>query len=264
MTLRASEWIIVAYFAYLAGAAAVVPNIGGPQRRRAIAMASAVVIIVLTVAALGTRAIVWRDWMPLIYIVVGYRLPALLVTGMNDAFERRLLALDRRWHVTAISARAAPVVIVVLELAYLCCYLVVPIGFACVYFSDLRGELDRFWIAVLLSAFGCYGVLPWLPTRPPRAIEGASVRSTGLVRRVNLRVLGVASVQLNTFPSGHAAVSLATALAVSVHLPLAGVPLLLLALAIAVGSVVGRYHYAADALAGAALALVGFLISRSV
>jgi hypothetical protein len=35
-----------------------------------------------------------------------------------------------------------------------------------------------------------------------------------------------------------------------------------LALAIALGSVVGRYHYAADALSGAALAILGFLISR--
>ena len=151
-----------------------------------------------------------------------------------------------------------------LELAYLCCYPMVPIGFACLYFAGLREESDRFWIAVLLAVFGCYGVLPWLPTRPPRAIEGAPVRSSGLVRRVNLRVLGVASVQLNTFPSGHAAASLATALAVGARLPLAGLPLGLLALAIALGSVVGRYHYAADALAGAALAILGFLISRWV
>ena len=57
MGLRASEWITIAYFAYLAGAAAVVPRIGRQQRRRAIAMAMAVVIAVLTVAALGTSAI---------------------------------------------------------------------------------------------------------------------------------------------------------------------------------------------------------------
>jgi undecaprenyl-diphosphatase len=87
---------------------------------------------------------------------------------------------------------------------------------------------------------------------------------SGPVRRLNLRVLGLASVQLNTFPSGHAAGSLATALAVGAHLPSAGVPLGLLALAISIASVVGRYHYAADALAGAALALLGFLISRAV
>jgi membrane-associated phospholipid phosphatase len=79
-----------------------------------------------------------------------------------------------------------------------------------------------------------------------------------------VRVLGIASVQLNTFPSGHVAAALATAFAVYACLPSAGLSLGLLALAITAGSVVGRYHYAADALAGAALALLGFVISRSV
>ena len=75
MGLRASEWITVAYFAYLAGAAAVVPGIGRQQRRLAIGTAIAVVIAVLTVAAFGTSALLWRDWMPLMYILLGYRLP---------------------------------------------------------------------------------------------------------------------------------------------------------------------------------------------
>jgi len=267
MGLRASEWITVAYFACLAGAAAVVPGIGRRQRGRAIGTATALVISVLTVVAFGTPALVWRDWMPLVYILLGYRLPALLVTGTNEVLERRLLSLDRRWlgiDVATIGERAPRPVIELLELAYLFCYPMVPIGFACLYIAGLREESDRFWTAVLLAVFGCYGVLPWLPTRPPRAIEGAPQRSSGLVRRVNVRVLGLASIQLNTFPSGHVAASLATALAVYVRLPSAGLPLGLLALAIATGSVVGRYHYAADAVAGAALALLGFAISRFV
>jgi membrane-associated phospholipid phosphatase len=182
---------------------------------------------------------------------------------MNQIFEGRLLALDRRLQVTTISERAPRSLVELLELAYLCCYPMVPVGFASLYLAGLPEESDRFWTAVLLAVFGCYGVLPWLPTRPPRAIEGRPRQSSGLVRRINLRVLGVASVQLNTFPSGHAAASLATALAVGARLPLAGFLLGLLALAIAIGSVVGRYHYAADALAGAVLAVIGFMISRS-
>ncbi len=206
--------------------------------------------------------------MPLVYILLGYWLPALLVTSTNQALRAPAAdtrpSLARHRNVTPISERAPRPVIELLELAYLFCYPIVPIGLACLYVAGLREESDRFWTAVLLAVFGCYGVLPWLPTRPPRAIEGAPMRSSGLVRRVNLRVLGLASIQLNTFPSGHVAASLATALAVCARLPLAGIPLGLLALAIAVGSVVGRYHYAADALAGAVLALLGFVISRSV
>jgi len=106
-------------------------------------------------------------------------------------------------------------------------------------------------------------VLPWLATRPPRAIEGEPA-SPGVIRRLNLQLLGRASIQLNTFPSGHAAASAATALAVSARLPTVGLALGLLAFGIAVGSVIGRYHYAADALAGVLLGLVGFLMSRLV
>jgi membrane-associated phospholipid phosphatase len=263
MGLRASEWIVVVYFSYLAGAAVVVPGLGGQQRRRALGLALAAVIAVFTIAAIGTRATVWRDWMPILYILIGYWLPALLVSTTNQVVEGRLLALDRRWRVTTINERAPRPLIELLELSYLCCYPMVPIGFASLYVAGLREESDRFWTAVLLAVFGCYGVLPWLATRPPRAI-GGPVQSSGLVRRINLRVLGLASVQLNTFPSGHAAASLATALAVGARLPLAGLLLGLLALSIAIGSVVGRYHYAADALAGAILALLAFVISRSV
>ena len=264
MELRASEWIVIAYFAYLAGAATVMRSIGRQQRLRVIATAIIVLIAACTTARFGTSAMLWRDWMPLAYIVIGYRLPALLVTRTDQVFENWLLSLDRRWRVATISARAPRLVIELLELAYLCCYPMLPVGFACLYFAGLHAESDRFWTAVLLAVFGCYGVLPWLPTRPPRAIEGAPMLPPGPVRRLNLRVLGLASVQLNTFPSGHAAGSLATALAVGAHLPSAGVPLGLLALAISIASVVGRYHYAADALAGAALAFLGFLISRAV
>lgn len=264
MGLRASEWIVLAYFSYLAGAAAVIPNLDRQERRRAIGMAVAVLIAVFTFAAIGGRATWWRDWMPILYLLIGYWLPALLVSSTNQVFEGRLLALDHRWRVTAISERAPRPLIELLELAYLCCYPMVPIGFASLYLAGLRDDSDRFWTAVLLAVFGCYGVLPWLATRPPRAIEGPPHQSSGLVRRINLRVLGLASVQLNTFPSGHAAASLATALAVGARLPLAGLLLGLLALAIAIGSVVGRYHYAADALAGAILALLAFVISRSV
>ena len=134
MGLRASEWIAVAYFAYLAGTAAVVPRIGRQPRRRAIGTALAVVIAVLTVAAFGSRATLWRDWMPLTYILLGYWLPALLVTSTNQKFERTLLTLDRRLgteNVTAISQRAPRRVIELLELAYLSCSPMVPIGFAC-------------------------------------------------------------------------------------------------------------------------------------
>jgi membrane-associated phospholipid phosphatase len=264
MRLRLSEWIAIAYFVYLAAAAVVRGT--GRGRRRVVATAAAVVSAVLTIPQFGTLTIA-RDWMPLAYVVLAYRLPALLVATTNAGFERTLLTLDHRWlgvQSATIRGRVPRPVIEALELAYLFCYPMVPIGFGCLYAAGLREEADRFWTAVLLAVFGCYGVLPWLPTRPPRAIEGEPIPSSGVIRRLNLHVLGRASIQLNTFPSGHAAASLATALAVGARLPAVGLVLGVLAAGIAVGSVIGRYHYAADALAGALLGLVGFMISRFV
>jgi membrane-associated phospholipid phosphatase len=130
--------------------------------------------------------------------------------------------------------------------------------------AGFTGEADRFWTAVLVAGFGSYGPLPWWPTRPPRAIERAIERMRFAVRSMNLHVLSRASVQWNTFPSGHVATSLAAALAVASVLPSAGLVIAVIALAIAVASVVGRYHYAADALAGALLAAIGFGVSRLV
>lgn len=265
--MRAHEWIAAAYFGYLATAVFAVPL--APDRRRRIAVTATLVVAAVVAGARlgeGPGAVVLREWMPVAYLLFGYWLPALFVTAPDQAFERALLALDYRWfgreRLTTFAARAPRPVVELFELAYLFCYPIVPIGLACLALGGSHQDIERFWTAVLLAAFSCYGMLPWLPTRPPRAIEGMPVPSRSRVRRLNLRVLGRASVQLNTFPSGHAAVSWAIALAVGARLPWAGAILGLIAFGISFGSVVGRYHYAADALSGAALAVLGFVISR--
>ena len=62
-----------------------------------------------------------------------------------------------------------------LELMYLFCYPLVPIAFGVVYLAsggagvDSVLPTDRYWSIVLLSSYLCFGVLPWIPTRPPRA-----------------------------------------------------------------------------------------------
>jgi membrane-associated phospholipid phosphatase len=61
---------------------------------------------------------------------------------------------------------------------------------------------------------------------------------------------------VNTFPSGHVAVSIAVGFGVAAALPLTGFALLVAAASIAVACVVGRYHYTVDVVSGAALGLV--------
>jgi membrane-associated phospholipid phosphatase len=207
--------------------------------------------------------------MPLVYLLVGYWLPALIVRKPNLGFEQRLLNVDRRLFgpdgLARFERRAPRAIIEYLELAYLLCYAVVPAGYLWLWLAGHdAGTFDRFWSVVLLASFLCYGLLPWIPTRAPRAIEPPRDAARSTVRHMNLAVLDRASVQWNTFPSGHTAASLATALAVGSEMPLAGVVLGMLALSIAAGSVVGRYHYAADAIVGAVVAVLAFVTAAAV
>lgn len=244
-----------AYFAYLAVLAIA------RQRLRPAALSVAALIAIFTIGMAHV--------MPLMYLLVGYWLPALIVRQPNVRFEQRLLDIDRTLFgpdgLARFEKNAPRPVIEYLELAYLLCYAVVPAGYVCLLLAGADGRvIDRFWSVVLLAAFLCYGLLPWIPTRAPRAIEPRREATRSSIRQLNLAVLNRASVQWNTFPSGHTAASLATAFAVAGEMPLAGLVLGVVAVSIAAGSVVGRYHYAADALAGAAVAVLAFVTAAAV
>jgi hypothetical protein len=205
-----------------------------------------------------------RDWAPLMYLLGGYWLPAQLVSGTDPDVERALLSFDRRLSpdgFTRFGQDAPRWIVEGLELAYLLCYPMVPAGFAAFSAAGCAGT-DGFWRAVLAAALPCYGLLPWLPTRPPRSLGSPAACMRSAIQRLNVKVLDRASVQLNTFPSAHAAASVATALAVGACLPAAGLAFGVIAAGIGVGSVVGRYHYAADAIAGALVGTVAFAASR--
>jgi hypothetical protein len=288
--VRFSEWIALSYFVYLAAVASRAPA-AAPRRWVVVAAAAAIAGFALAVSRVSAESVtsIVRDWTPLLYLAFGYWLPGLLVRAPDERLERALLRFDRRWlprigsgdtpsrAVGGAPARDEPrstsaegrsngwwrrLFVEWVELNYLLCYPLAPIGFACLYLAGLRGEADRFWTAVLLAALPCYGALPWLPARPPRVVDKAPARPS-TVRTLNLHILERASVRLNTLPSAHVASSTATALAVFSVLPAAGLFLGLIAGGIAIGSIVGRYHYLADVIAGAAVAVAAFLVSRT-
>jgi membrane-associated phospholipid phosphatase len=80
---------------------------------------------------------------------------------------------------------------------------------------------------------------------------------------VNTAVLARVSHQLNTFPSGHVAVSIAAAACVlTVSWP-AGLVFAMVAVGVAIGAVVGRYHYVMDVLVGVVVGLLAVVIFRA-
>ena len=177
------------------------------------------------------------------------------------AMDDRLL---RRSGILAAYDAGPRIVRELFETAYVLVYPVIP---AAVVTLAIGGHLDavpRFWATVLLAEFVSYGMLPWLQTRPPRAIESAAggMHPPSAVRQFNAAILSRGSIQVNTVPSGHAAGAVATALAVADVMPVAGIVFALLAAAIVAATVLGRYHYLVDSLLGALVAVGAWLICR--
>jgi len=167
---------------------------------------------------------------------------------------------------SSLVARTPRVLLELLELSYLGCFIFVPGGMAVLWLTGTTAYADRFWTLVLIGEFGSFGMLPWIQTRPPRDIEPReTIDDRPLAfRAINQAMVKSTSIGFNTFPSGHVAGSLAVALAVSEAVPAATIPMLVAAALISVSTVIGRYHYAVDAVAGVVLTLVAWAIMHAV
>jgi len=244
--MRAYEWLAVAYFVGLAGAAL---SRRVAWRRRLAVAAGALAAAVLVAGVAWSRHELLRAWLPNLALVGGYWLPALLTDRIRGTtpFESWLAASDARLR-PRLPAIPTPLGHLV-EVAYLFCYPLVPAAFAVVWTLGTAGDVTRFWMAVLAAGYACYVSLPWLPSRPPR-LAGAPAPMPPPIAALNVFVLGRVSHQLNTFPSGHVAVACAAAAMVAPVSALAGTLIAVGAAAIAVGAAAGRYHYIVDVLLG--------------
>jgi membrane-associated phospholipid phosphatase len=233
-------------------------------RRAAIVLGS---IAIGTLAACAPVApwhatLALRDWiLPAVaYLLGGYYLSGRFYVAPMPRLERRLIALDRRLGAGTWSARLPLAILESLELSYLAVYAMVGLGPLVAYAMAGAAEVERYWTIVLTADYFCFACMPWAQTRTPRALEGEPPASRSLIRRLNLIVLGGFSHERNTFPSGHAAEALAVVLALVRSTPLVSLALAPLALGVGAGSVAGRYHFAADAIAGYAVALAVWMV----
>jgi membrane-associated phospholipid phosphatase len=203
---------------------------------------------------------------PSLALLLTYRMSGAFFVRTSQRLERRLLALDDALLArTGVlhAYRAAPTAVrETVELFYLLVYAVVPAGATVLVLGDRADALGSYWTTVFVAELACYAALPWLQSRPPRALErgGATGAST---RNLNLWLLRHGSIQGNTFPSAHAAGAVAIALAVWSAIPAAGAVLMLVAVGITLATVLGRYHYALDSILGVAVALASWFLSTS-
>ena len=255
MPIAAYEWLVVVYFSALTLAGWVRPS-GPINRRTAASLGLTAVVAVLVVAMTGPWAV--RAWAAVVYLFAGYWMPALLVTPTKEhSFEAWLVKADTG--IRRLLPRVPAALTPLLELAYLFCYPLVPLSFAIVWIQGDGVDVERFWLAVLLSGYACYVTLPWLVTRPPRARQDQQTR--GGIRHLNAHVLARCSHQFNTFPSGHVAVAAAAAVGAGSVSPPAGVAIGVVVAAISVGAAAGGYHYVLDVILGLVVAAVSAAVA---
>jgi hypothetical protein len=240
------------FFAYVAAVAWLRPGLHR-QKRLTIGLLAAAAAIGSSASGL-LPASVLREWIaPPLFLLLAYWTSGLLFVQPMQRAETFLLRLDRRWRVPDIASRLPPAVSAFLELAYAGVYPLIPLAFALYLTCVDRPEPERFWTVVLVTDFICFGMLPWIQTRPPRLLEARPPWRSPL-RAFNVRMLGEASIGVNTVPSGHAAEAFAAALLVT------GAPwpvtasMWFAALAVSAAAVFGRYHFALDAILGWAVA----------
>ena len=268
LDLWTSEWLVCGFFGYLVVLSRVQP-LAAAARRRVVLVGLVCIALVLLLARLRPSPAleVLREWLPAVYLLQGYWMCGVFFRRPMPGVERRLLAIDA-WlfgprALGRLVARTPRIVCSGFELAYLLAYPLVPCGFAAFLVLGYQDRADDFWTAALVASFSCYGMLPWIQTRPPRALPACEPFCSPypVLRRLNGAVLRRLSVQVNTLPSGHAATSVATGLAVCSVSPAAGAALLVVAAGISIGTVLGRYHYAVDTLSGVLVGVLGWWIA---
>jgi PAP2 superfamily len=262
-------WVTVAlaYFLYLS-AVACLPAFRHARVPAFAALLGLALIAIVAPELFEPRVPLMRALVPIPVLLTCYWVSGRFYLGPMIHLERWLLAIDRavieRCDLVSNAPTLRVTVAAGLELAYLLVYLMVPAGAVTLVLGGHDGALDRFWSVVLLAACLSYGALPWLQTRPPRDPAVGDHRACDSpVRRLNLHVLSRASNQVNTIPSGHTATAVATAVVLVTTMPYAGAAFALLAVAIAVATIVGRYHYVADSVAGALVAVVAWAVARA-
>ena len=255
MTLRGWEIASLISFLYTAVVAAGLrKGLSRVSRMRAVGGSVAGLLLTAASAVAPYQPFLHGWLLPPLLLFLGYWTSGLLFVAPMKRIETLFALVDRIFRVRGVGATAPVRLAEFLEFMYAAVFVLVPIALVLHLEFARTPDVDRFWTVILVTDFICFAMLPWIQTRPPRSLESGEPWSSSF-RRVNLRLLGTASIQVNTFPSGHAAEALAAALLVSNLQPHLFIWMLFNAAAVSAGAVFGRYHYAVDAFAGWAVAV---------
>ena len=274
LRLRSAEWLLVIYFGYVA---AIAPRFPLQQQIvwRPFLVELLVCALFLALAYGESREhaelfSIMRDWVPLVLLVLTYReMDWFSTLPRNFNLELRWVAWDRmilyNWGVQRLVEAVGALGPIVLELCYALVYAVSPFLVAVLYFQHRRRRVNGALFLYLLGTLLAYALFPYFPSDPPRVAFGGSdvPNITTSLREFNLWLLGKYSIHSSVFPSAHVSSAFSAAWALFAFLPERkryGWGMLGYAVTVAIATIYGRYHYAADAAAGLAVSLVPAVI----
>ncbi|PYT13322.1 MAG: hypothetical protein DMG59_20790 [Acidobacteria bacterium] len=271
--LRYSETVLVGYFAYTTILAGLwrLPSL--------LCLCFGVIPVALLALAYfestrGGRATgVFREWIPAALALPAYWEVSWFWRPQSYALENQWVAWDRlllnHWHVRAAIESWGPVIPSALEFCYLLIYAIPPLSLGILYWCHRRRRVDRFLFTFFLGTLLTYALLPYFPSEPPRiAFRGADLPGVNtFFRQINVWLLDHCDIHTSVFPSGHVTAAFSAAFGMLLALPekkRVGAALLILAIAIAITTVYGRYHYAVDAIAGLSVSLAATSASITI
>ena len=272
--MRVAEWIQLIFVTLLALGAFARP-LANSRRLRVIGLAIVAVAAILA-ARFSDRWLspltssVLRDWLPAALLLVPYWQVGQFFTAPDGSMEERLAAFDRRFFtvlgIAPERVNLGTAFAAYMQFAYVMVYPLIPLGLVALYTLHLRSHVDDYWRVVLPATYICFATTLFVHALPPRLLPGyptfrLPATSFGALNR---EILGRASIQAITFPSGHVASAMAAALVLLRLDVWVGLLFLWVALSIAAATIVGGYHYAADVLLAILIALVVFGVTLRI
>jgi len=282
LQLRKSEWIILAYYVYVAALSPFFAAHSDNRFQPEIVLVLAAVLITFLVRAQRTR---WtttvttiRDWLPILLTLVAFRememfLPRFFDLHLESVWVKQDRLVLNTWHLHSAIESLGPVLPFYFELCYFLVYGVSAFCIAALYLTGHRRSVDDFYFTYLLGTLGAYALFPYFPSRPPRLVypllDPPTV--TTWVRNLNLFILQHATIHVAVFPSAHVSSAFSAAWSMFILLPrrkMFGSVALAYAISVSIATVYGRYHYVADVVAGFGISLVAgaltFLLRRKL
>jgi membrane-associated phospholipid phosphatase len=253
VSVRSSELIPFCYFAYV-GAASWLRPLPGIRRLIVGAVSAAMLVLIWAGSHLPSPG---RDWAPFVYVSVGYYVIGYLFIRPSETLERWLANGDRRLlgDPTTRFSQWPGWFVDYLEGIYMATFLILPAGFLMLSLAGRSDLANHYWTLVLGADLAAFAALAVFQTRPPWVLEPPAALADTRVHRLAALMVRRTTIQANTFPSGHVAVSFAAAAALAGAMPVTSVFFFIAAASISLACVVGRYHYVIDVIAGLLVAV---------